>query len=56
MICTYYYVKVRNKKKKLLAMAKVYSFDEAYYRISMFREEFPEAYYFTIEYTDTKIM
>lgn len=53
MVCAYYYVKVYDKNKGLLAVEKVYSFDEAFYRISNLREFIPNGYYFTIEYTDS---
>ena len=50
MICSHYDVKAFNKSGLLLAFAQVYSFDEAYYNIDNWRNQYPTSCKFTIEY------
>ena len=50
MICSHYNVYALNDKNERLAYAEVYSFDEAYYNIDNWRDKYPTAQRFIIEY------
>lgn len=56
MICTYYWAIVRDREGNELARAKCWSFDEGYWNLNKFREMYENAWSFSVEYTDTKIM
>lgn len=49
MVCSHYVVIVKDCRGKILHYENVFSFDEAYYAIDKLREEFENAWSFTIE-------
>lgn len=49
MICPHYTVIVKDRRGKIIYRTLVFSFDEAYYVINRLREEFENAWSFTIE-------
>lgn len=49
MICSHYGVIVKDRRGKIIYRTVVFSFDEAYYAIDHLREEFENAWSFTIE-------
>lgn len=49
MVCSHYVVIVKDRRGKIIYRTLVFSFDEAYYVINKLREEFENAWSFTIE-------
>lgn len=54
MICAVYWAVVKDRKGNELCRAKAWSFDEAYWDLSHFRDMYLDGWYFIIEYTNEK--
>lgn len=55
MICSHYEVYAYDLNQNVLASVNVYSFDEAYYFVDKFREQYSNAVEFCIKYPTDEI-
>lgn len=55
MICSHYEVFAYDSQRNVVAMINVYSFEEAYFFIDTFREQYQKAVEFAIKYPDKEI-